>query len=76
MRSGWLYPSILTGVFRHAGAGSVWWSAGGTDTRADGTAGPSAYDLYIYLNTINPSHYNSDRYAAFPLRCLSTVLGM
>ena len=43
--------------------------------RSDGVTTPSAYNLYFHTAVVTPSD-STDRYRAFPLRCLSTVLGM
>ncbi len=43
--------------------------------RSDGVTTPSAYNLYFHTTVVTPSD-STDRYRGFPLRCLSTVLGM
>jgi len=52
------------------------WSSRGSSTRYDGAAVPSAYPLFFTATSVNPSGGSRERYLAFPLRCLSTVLGM
>ncbi len=70
VRSGYVFLSNTAGTLRSAGAEGVWWSS-----RAYSTA-TVAYDLYLQASgAVAPSNY-STRYLAFPLRCLSTVLGM
>ena len=69
MRSGNVNPANTTGTFRNAGYGSLWWSSRTAASVSD------AYDLYFNI-TVNPSDIPDHRWGAFPLRCLSTVLGM
>ncbi len=65
VRSGYLHPANAS--LMNAGNGGGWWSSYG-----EATIG--AYHLYITVG-VNPSN-GSGSYAGFPLRCLSTVLGM
>jgi len=67
---GGIYLPNAAGTFGYAGAEGVWWSS-----RAYSTA-TNAYELYLQTSgAVAPSN-NSNRYNGFPLRCLSTVLGM
>ena len=70
MRSGWIGLLSAGNAFWHAGAGGAWWSS-----RAYSN-GTYAYVLYIQLTGAIDPLLNSERYIAFPLRCLSTVLDM
>ena len=67
VRSGHLYVANVPGTLRYTAAGGVYWSS-------RGDANTTAYFLALY-SALNASDYNS-RYLGFPLRCLSTVLGM
>ena len=69
VRSGYVHLALTTGTSRYAGDTGDWWSS-----RGDIAAG--AYNFYFNATGILPSGGPSDRYFAFPLRCLSTVLGM
>lgn len=68
MRSGYIYPGNTTGTFRYSGQGGRFWSSQGYSNSNH------ANDLSA-STSISPSGY-SERAAAFPLRCLSTALGM
>jgi len=51
------------------------WSSRASSTTASGVTAPSAYYLGFNI-VVNASNGPYERYIAFPLRCLSTVLGM
>ena len=74
MRSGRL--SLYDGKAWYAGANGYWWPSRGTSTRSDGIAVPSGYSLAFGASGVNPSYGPSERWFAFSLRCLSTVLDM
>ncbi len=74
MRSGYLAP--LDGKSWFAGQNGYDWSSRGASTRYDGVSTPSAYFLVFNAAGMYPSNGPSNRYDGFPLRCLSTVLGM
>ncbi len=74
VRSGYLIPNV--GKSWDAGQYGYWWSSRGSSTRYDGVTTPSAYHLHFNATGVNPSNGPSNRYYGFPLRCLSTVLGM
>ena len=74
VRSGNLSPH--DGKSWHAGQGGLYWSWRGSSTRYDGTAIPSAYYLEFNVTGVYPSRGPLERWHGFPLRCLSTVLGM
>ena len=76
VRSGRLNLIVTAGAFGYAGFHGYWWSSRGSSTRYDGVTIPSAYNLVFYASTVYPSGGPSNRYNAFPLRYLSTVLGM
>jgi len=76
VRSGYVNPSNSAGTFRDAGSGGFWWSSRGASTRYDGVTTPSAYRLHFGVTGVSTSNGPHNRYIAFPLRCLSTVLGM
>ncbi len=68
VRSGYVYLPNTAGTLRYAGLHGDWWSA-------RGDAATSAYGLYFNATGVYPS--NGDvRWHGYPLRCLSTVLGM
>ena len=69
MRSGYLNVEHTVGSLRHAGSNSGNWSSWGVGEI-------NAYYLAFYADGVGPSHGPNARYHAFPLRCLSTVLGM
>ena len=74
VRSGNLNPN--DGKSWNAGINGYWWSSRGSSTRYDGVATPSAYNLNFNATGVYPSNGPHNRYYGFPLRCLSTVLGM
>ncbi len=67
MRSGVVNISVTTGIFRHAGIFGNWWSS-----RASSDTG--VYNFYTHDSELNASYPSANRWYAFPLRCLSTVL--
>ncbi len=71
VRSGGIYLTNSSGATAHAGRmanyGSFWSSRGDAATHA--------YDLDFITTSVSPSA-GSIRWYGFPLRCLSTVLGM
>ena len=69
MRSGYVALTVSAGTFRNTGQYGFWWSSRSYSTTT------SAYLLDFNASTVYPSNYNS-RWDGFPLRCLSTVLGM
>ncbi len=70
MRSGYINLIITAGTLRNVGQAGFWWSLrAGTYTSSTSA---TAYNLE-FGTVVNPSHENN-RYYAFPLRCLSTVL--
>ncbi len=76
MRSGYIYLTDDNGTLVGISHDGHWWSLRGSSTNASGNANPSAYYLLLGSTDIYPSAGPLNRYAAFPLRCLSTVLGM
>lgn len=52
------------------------WPSRASSTRYDGAAIPGAYSFAFTASAVRPSHGPIERWYAFPLRCLSTVLGM
>ena len=60
--------------FRHAGIYGQDWSLRGTSTTMDGTMAPSSYYLFFGITEVESSWGPYERWNAFPLRCLSTVL--
>ena len=76
MRSGRVDPAVTAGTLRLAGQRGYWWSSRASSTRYDGSAIPSAYYLVFDPSAVYPSDGPSDRWYAFPLRRLSTVLDM
>ena len=77
VRSGYVYlPGVSGATFRGAGIYGHWWSSRASSTRYDGSAIPSAYYLVFDPSAVYPSDGPSDRWYAFPLRRLSTVLDM
>ncbi len=68
VRSGDIYLPA-TGTFRDAGQYGYWWSSRSYSTVTD------AYRLGFHATIVSPS-LSLARWYAFPLRCLSTVLGM
>ena len=77
VRSGYVYlPGVSGATFRGAGIYGYDWSSRASSTRSDGAAIPSAYYLDFNASTVHPSFGPYERWRGFPLRCLSTVLGM
>ncbi len=76
MRSGDIYLPNATGTFRGAGEWGYDWSSRASSMRYDGADIPSAYFIDFGPSVVRPSYGPYIRYNAFPLRCLSTVLGM
>lgn len=72
VRSGGIYFDDGTVGGPHSGGmgdtGRFWSSRGGAAT--------DAYVLYFDATIVNPSNGPNNHYVGFPLRCLSTVLGM
>ncbi len=72
MRSGGIYLTNNAGATAHAGRmanyGSFWSSRGGAAT--------NAYFLNFITTGVTPSLGPWERWLGFPLRCLSTVLGI
>ncbi len=69
MRSGIVYLAGTAGTLRYAGLYADYWSS-------RGGAATTAYSLAFHASTVDPSSGPHIRYYGFPLRCLSTVLGM
>ncbi len=69
MRSGRIYLSMSAGTFRGAGHYANGWSS------HSGNITSNAYYLEIFT-AVEPSLGPNQRWFGFPLRCLSTVLGM
>lgn len=70
VRSGFIFlPGASGSTFWYASQYSYSWSS-----RSSATA--NAYYLQIEPSGVKPSNGPSNRYVAFTLRCLSTVLGM
>ena len=72
VRSGLLYPA--DGKSWHAGIAGYWWSSRAAAYTSSTSA--TAYSLGFNASTVYPSHGPYTRWGGFPLRCLSTVLGM
>ena len=75
VRSGYTYLPNTAGTFRLAASVAEYWSSRASSTRFDGVNVSSAYK-FEFSSIINPSSGPDARAYAFPLRCLSTVLGM
>ncbi len=69
MRSGYVELPITAGTLRYAGARGY-----NRSSRSGDIA--NAYYLRFDATPVFPSFGPWERYAGFPLRCLSTVLGM
>ncbi len=69
MRSGRIDLTVSAGTLGYSGLAADYWSSRTLSTVT------TAYFLGFGATTILPSNTNN-RYNAFPLRCLSTVLGM
>ena len=75
MRSGYVYlPGVDSATFITAGVRDFYWSSRGSSTNASGAAIPSGYGLGFNATGVIPSDGPHERWAGFPLRCLSTVL--
>jgi len=75
VRSGRIFLAVSTDAFGSAGYEGNWWSLRGTDN-VWGSAGLGGYYLGFTASAVIPSAGPAPRWVAFPLRCLSTVLGM
>jgi hypothetical protein len=75
VRSGIITPPNTNGTLRYVGFGGWDWSSRGSSTRDDGATFPGSY-YFSFSNSVVPSRGPHDRWYGFPLRCLSTVLGM
>ncbi len=74
VRSGLVYLLGVRGAtFRVAGNLGYDWSSRGSSVVAGGAAVPGAYRLE-FNTAVLPSYGPDERWRAFPLRCLSTVL--
>ncbi len=64
--------ALIAGVLRDAGITSVYWAsrAGTYTSSTSATAYRFGFTIVMYAS------YADNRWYAFPLRCLSTVLGM
>ena len=69
VRSGDIFLPNTTGTLRSAGIHGYWWSS-------RGDAATNAYSLHFNASGVYQSNGPLNRYIGFPLRCLSTVLGM
>ncbi len=69
VRSGFIHLALSAGTLRDTGISGQWWASQSysTDIRS--------YYLGFGTNVVYASG-NGNRYYGFPLRCLSTVLGM
>ncbi len=76
MRSGHIALTHIDSTFRTVGLVGYAWSSYATSVLANGTVVPSGYRLYFHGTGVNPSGGPDHRAFGFPLRCLSTVLGM
>jgi len=76
VRSGRLALPVSAGTFGYAGVRGYDWSSRTSSTIASGATTPSAYSLDFNATGVYPSYGPWERWLAFPLRCLSTVLGM
>ncbi len=75
MRSGFIYLlSRNDGIFLDANQSGLWWSSRAAEFTSSTLA--SAYHLLFGPSEVNPSYGPRVRWHGFPLRCLSTVLGM
>ncbi len=75
MRSGILDLTVML-TYRTGGECGQAWSSRGAYPHITGTATLSDYILYFNSIHVIPSHGPYERSAGYPLRCLSTVLGM
>ncbi len=74
VRSG--YMVTYSDKFQHAGVHGFHWSSRASSINTNGSSVPSAYDLDFNDSGVAVSGGPNYRFYAFPLRCLSTVLGM
>ena len=75
VRSGYVHLTVSAGNFRNAGKWGFDWSSRGTDS-VWGSAGLGGYNFSFSATGVNLSNGPDNRWIGFPLRCLSTVLGM
>ena len=68
VRSGYIELPSTAGTLRNAGLNADYWSS-------RGSAAANAYGLG-FATAVYPSNGPNNRWYGFPLRCLSTVLGM
>jgi hypothetical protein len=77
VRSGNVFlPGVSGATFSLASVHGYNWSSRASSTRHDGAAIPSAYRLGFNATDVRTSDGPYERWLGFPLRCLSTVLGM
>ena len=76
VRSGYVYLPGTDDATYGAALYGYYWSSRGSDSRYDNVATASAYALNFGVTGVTASHGPTNRYSAFPLRCLSTVLDM
>ena len=76
VRSGRIALTVAADTFGYAGIGGYYWSSRSSDMRYDGVAIPSGYNFRFYTTGAGSSGGPDPRSFGFPLRCLSTVLGM
>ncbi len=74
MRSGRIFLTGVDGVLEYTTVRGYGWSSRSATYASSISAG--AYYLRVEPAVVIPSNGPYDRYNAFPLRCLSTVLGM
>ncbi len=70
VRSGYITLPIAAGTFRDAGIADLYWSS------RSYSMSTRAYNLLFNANEVNSLRNDYARWYAFPLRCLSTVLGI
>jgi len=68
--------STKGGMLRVAGNSGYEWSSRASSAHASSLDIPSAYHFYFNTTDTHSSSGPWERWVAFPLRCLSTVLGM
>ena len=74
VRSGRLNLTVSAGTLGNAGINGYEWSSRGAAYTSSTSA--AAYSLAFNDSTVYPSGGPNNRWYGFPLRCLSTVLGM
>jgi len=74
VRSGYVDLPNTAGTLRYAGLDGYEWSSRGAAYTSSTSA--AAYYLEFNDSTVYPSGGPDARWVGFPLRCLSTVLGM